>query len=423
MGATCGSHGLSEGIVAAARVAGGPDAGSHPRKASALRGAGCYSLCCCKPRVEPDAPAATAWDAGGGCTSANPLIPRSASEDEIATPNAAHELAKAAARHDGRTSFLNEVEDYLPVAAVAGPADDTSHLETSTCTTELLNAQGTRKLWRRPTQRVARAISKRRSVGGNELDREVEPAACQYARIPTSNPNVPRDYAWLEETLKALSSQEHRGLGCRDAQLGTAFSPIFFVIGGCPNLLCGMQAVMYCVADDGEVDFWWVKPTKAAGPDGAAGLELDRATLSRHTKGPHKNDPGRSKPFYKPLADLFAKNAPDKDGIKFGIEQVKTASGARGPRAFLEQEFDGKPLRMYLLSIWQEDWPANPFARSKYIKGKLVYQKDPEANCYYTRQYSIVNGRLTTANVEDLPFSCVIPGDDIKDLRDYPSLH
>merc|ERR1719502_2044160 len=27
---------------------------------------------------------------------------------------------------------------------------------------------------------------------------------------------------------------------------------------------------------------------------------------------------------------------------------------------------------------WQEDWTSNPFARSKYIKGKIVYQKHPQ---------------------------------------------
>ena len=37
--------------------------------------------------------------------------------------------------------------------------------------------------------------------------------------------------------------------------------------------------------------------------------------------------------------------------------------------------------------IWQEDWTSNPFARSKFIKGKIAYQRDPRARDYYCRPY------------------------------------
>ena len=68
---------------------------------------------------------------------------------------------------------------------------------------------------------------------------------------------------------------------------------------------CG-QAVMYCKmhGDKGApIDFWWIKP-KAAQRD-----VLELATLNRHHKGAHKNDPGRSRPLYAQFADVFEKAA------------------------------------------------------------------------------------------------------------------
>jgi len=338
----------------------------------------------------------------------------------MTTPMAVQKSAKSEPNDFFDTGpFIAEQDKKLP--ATCANIDDGSHFESSTCTTDITNTQGTKKLWRRPTQRLARAISRKKSIVEADGPR-TSFVASQVPRIPTSNVNVPRDYEWLQSTLEAMCRQEHGELGVRDLQTGKAYAPIFFVIGGCPNLLCGMQAIMYAAADDGEVDFWWVKPAKTTTHDGTAGLELERDTLNRHAKGPHKNDPGRSKPFYKPLADLFAKDAAGKDGVRFGLEQVRSRSGKSCPRAFTEQELDGSSVRMYLVSVWQEDWTTNPFARSKYIKGKLVYQKDPEVSQFFARQYSIVNGRLALAEVEDPPFSSVIPGDDVKELRNYESL-
>merc|ERR1740138_2026258 len=82
------------------------------------------------------------------------------------------------------------------------------------------------------------------------------------------NANVPRDYRWLEEVLTVLASNRAPSLGCIDTVTGENFSPLFFVCGACPNLFCGMQAVMYGVSTCGQVDFWWVKPSKDAGERG-----------------------------------------------------------------------------------------------------------------------------------------------------------
>ena len=43
-------------------------------------------------------------------------------------------------------------------------------------------------------------------------------------------------------------------------------TPLFVVAGACPNSFCGMQAVLYSLmlrTPASEIDFWWIKPTKA----------------------------------------------------------------------------------------------------------------------------------------------------------------
>merc|ERR1712048_824922 len=185
------------------------------------------------------------------------------------------------------------------------------------------------------------------------------------------------------------------------------------VIGACPNLFCAMQAVMYSVSGDGEVDFWWVKPAK--NDTGSSYIGVEPNTLSRHAKGQFKNDPGRSKPFYKPLADLFQQEGQQKHGVRFGIEKVGSQPAAR---AFLEKESDEDGDRLHIHLVWQEEWTSNPFARSRYVKGKIVYQKDPQALQFYARQYSILNGSMTISDYEESSFTSVLPGDNIKELRE-----
>jgi len=105
-----------------------------------------------------------------------------------------------------------------------------------------------------------------------------------------------------------------------------------------------------------------------------------------------------------------------KGSVHFGLERVKAGGegGREAVRAYLEQE--GQISKVFLHLVWQEDWTSNLFARSKYIKGKIVYQKDPQALQFFPRRYSIVDGIMTIALTEDLPFESVLPGNDIKVL-------
>mmetsp|Transcript_62126 Transcript_62126/g.133588 ORF Transcript_62126/g.133588 Transcript_62126/m.133588 type:complete len:238 (-) Transcript_62126:63-776(-) len=221
--------------------------------------------------------------------------------------------------------------------------------------------------------------------------------------------------------LSSMASNRAASLGCIDTVTGQDAEPLFFVFGACPNMFCGMQAVMYSASALGEVDFWWVKPSRSPNQGG-----VEAKTLNKNVKGPHKNDPGRSKPFYQPLADLFGKECGSgtrmqrqnvlKGGVRLGLERVKAGEegGREAVRAYLEQE--GQISKVFLNLVWQEDWTSNPFARSKYIKGKIIYQKDPQALQFFARQYSIVDGIMTIAPTEDLPFESVVPGNEIKAL-------
>lgn len=264
--------------------------------------------------------------------------------------------------------------------------------------------------------RMSRLMSGRwgKQEGKQEQLAEQQPKAKSSA-VPRPrnyiNGNMPQDYKWLESILESIALNRAGTLGCKDVSNGKGFVPVFFVLGACPNIFCGMQAVMYSVGSDGDVDFWWVKPGKSDSSSGHVGVEEN--TLSRHFKGPYKNDPGRSKPFYKPLADLFKQEQQVGD-LRFGIEQG--GSGSRS-RAFLEQASGGQSTRQYMHLVWQEDWTSNPFSRSKYIKGKIVYQKDPEALTFYSREYVILNGAITVSAEEEPPFCSVLPGEDIKDLK------
>jgi len=275
---------------------------------------------------------------------------------------------------------------------------------------------------------------------------------------PSSNTNRPGDYKWLEGVLRALANNQANSLGSVDTVTGKCYTPLFFVIGSCPNYFAGMQAVVYCVSTDGEVDFWWVKPSKTANSDGAT--EVERKTLSRHCKGQYKNDPGASRKFYKPLADYFdcevKGGTPPPCGVTFGIEMVRPFSRSeesmevvtspgkmvrpfsrseesmdvvtspgkvRGAkRAFIDQNTKGGQVqRLYINMVWQEDWTSNPLSSSKYIKGKIVYQKDPETLKFFSRQYNILNGSFTILDDEDASYDTILPRDDVKDLYEYPA--
>lgn len=228
---------------------------------------------------------------------------------------------------------------------------------------------------------------------------------------PSGNMNRPTAYTWLEGALQRLVGNDAAGLNCHDHE-GKPVTPVFFGFGACPNKLCGMQSVMFGRDDDGKVSFWWVKPDQS-------GQRLEEETLCEHTSGQHKNDPGRSRPFFQPLADLFQKGVAMRQW-RFGIQMVETPSGPSVPRAYAERvELDGSTgLRLFVYALWMEDWTAFPFARHKYIKGKLVYQKDLEDSQFWIRQYEIIDGAAHIDNYEEGPVASVLPGDNVKRLWD-----
>mmetsp|Transcript_59199 Transcript_59199/g.152299 ORF Transcript_59199/g.152299 Transcript_59199/m.152299 type:complete len:380 (-) Transcript_59199:30-1169(-) len=261
---------------------------------------------------------------------------------------------------------------------------------------------------------------------------------------PSGNRNMSAEYAWLRKSLETLARNEAGSLRCRNSDTCANCMPLFFVIGACPNSFCGMQAVMYSASNaDNCVDFWWVKPSKER-PQ-----KIEKATLSRHSQGVHKNDPGRSKQFLQPLADLFMTGS-SVEGWRFGIENVHCkSSGASAPRAWMQctdvkkrprafedarsisnltSESSGAdgmdeaprspPARRKLLVhlMWQEDWSSSPFASSKYVKGKIVYQKMAGAAQYFARQYEITDGVTVISEHEEKAWSTTLPPDNIKQL-------
>lgn len=67
--------------------------------------------------------------------------------------------------------------------------------------------------------------------------------------------------------------------------------------------------------------------------------------------------------------------------------------------------------------IWMEDWTSNPFSRSKFLKGKIIYQRDLEAMVFVARQYRILDGEVSFWDHEEDPFSTLLSNsDNIKEL-------
>lgn len=230
------------------------------------------------------------------------------------------------------------------------------------------------------------------------------------------NTNFPQDYSWLEPAIWSIAKNVSRGMKCQDTVTGQAYLPLFFVLGACPNAFCGMQAVMYSssAANSLDIDFWWVKPQR----EDAHCIETE--TLSRQPKGPYKNDPGRSKPFYNPIADLFTQKS-SMNALTFGIEDVPDENGGSVPRAVVRHDAAGALVdKHYLTMVWQEEWTQNPFARHKYIKGKIVYQRHPEEMEFFTKAYTILDGQMMLSEIEDSGFPSPLPGEDVKYLDNAP---
>ncbi|EOD07509.1 hypothetical protein EMIHUDRAFT_438567 [Emiliania huxleyi CCMP1516] len=244
----------------------------------------------------------------------------------------------------------------------------------------------------RRSPRSSRKLGRSTSASSSELSFGSGSSAVRLLPAPL-NKNRVCEYGWLTPLLSSLVASQAAGV--TDLASGTPGATLFVVCGGCPNSFCGMQAVLYTHmrSSPPELDFWWIKPKKE---DGST---LERATLDRHSKGEHKNDPGRSRALYAQFADLFAvgggaeaaARASRAGGGKLRFEVVGASGPA--PRALIVDVESRAHYYIYL--IWQEDWTSNPFARSKYIKGKLVYQRDPTVPEYFARPYAYRDGVLS----------------------------
>jgi len=232
-----------------------------------------------------------------------------------------------------------------------------------------------------------------------------------YSPLTTDsgNANLPSAYMWLEDSLELLAANQASSLACT-GENKRRLVPILFVLGGCPNRFCGMQAMMFAMGAPKSaadvIEFWWVKPSTESAQ------EIDRETLSLHDSGQHKNSPGSSASFYQPLADLFQQRV-RVTAFTFGTKKV-IHNGVETDRAVIYNEKGAEVL--YVIGLWQEDFTLNPMAWSKYIKGKIIYQKSFETGEYFSRQYEIHDGAPFIADFEEGPVLTVLPTAAIKNL-------
>lgn len=71
--------------------------------------------------------------------------------------------------------------------------------------------------------------------------------------------------------------------------------------------------------------------------------------------------------------------------------------------------------RYYVCLVWMEEYPSTPFGK-KYLRGKLVYQREPGEGRYYVRPYGIQGSSLVIppgAALEEA-VEAVLPPDRIK---------
>lgn len=213
-----------------------------------------------------------------------------------------------------------------------------------------------------PTEAGSRLASARLRAAGAAVMSDVA-LERELSRLP--NRNRVCEYEWAALLLAAIATNAPPAVS--DLGSGARGTPLFVVAGACPNPFCGMQAVLYnamrpasAPADawsNAWMDFWWVKPHAEK-----RGM-LQKETLDRHEKGPHKNDPGRSRAFYVQFADLFALDgnaeasmrAERAGGGALRFEVAQVGGGSR--RAIIRQIRSGDAYYVYF--IWQADPPPH----------------------------------------------------------------
>ena len=315
-----------------------------------------------------------------------------------------------------------------------------------------------------PTKSPTKQKARQRSIFGGLRGMEPDPCVVMTpmsTELSTAeeaklfNKNRVSHYGWCSNLLESIAANS--ALEVADADTSARGTPLFVVAGACPSYpFASMQAVMYSLMRSPPrpgtssppppplLDFWWIKPTKADP------LALEPATLTRTTKGQYKNDPGRSRPLYAQFADLFvaassgagaggsrsasggsggsSSSSGEGDGRGAATPAAKAASSGGGsgsssgalPGAATEWQFGwaevggstratltslSSGIIVYLTFVWQERW-SSILARSRYMEGKVVYQKDPTTAAYHARQYLVSDGKLTLHPAEQR-----VPGD------------
>lgn len=235
------------------------------------------------------------------------------------------------------------------------------------------------------------------------------PRVINRVKKPRQNSNRVSQYSWLEELLRVIVVGDTAGAA------GSTSRPLFVVAGACPSRTANkMQAVLYSKPHaDAALDFWWVKPRAKDA------LQLESATLEKHTQGPHKNAMGMAGgAVYSPLADKFsAATSAEEDHW-----DVDSSSG----RAFIEERAeDGRRRRLFIFFVWQEAW-SGVMSRRKWMEGKLCYQVQELGTngCslqerFYARQYKVLDDRVllaTARDEEEVP--SLLPPDSFQELYD-----
>ena len=253
------------------------------------------------------------------------------------------------------------------------------------------------------------------------------------AKLP--NKNRPSDYRWMEALLSLIALNAAPAV--RDLHTGASGAPLFIMAGACPSVFAGMQTVVFAsmrppgaapypshpptptptptplppaaagaaVDAADAVDFWWLKPQR---DDPSA---LEQATLNRHASGPHRNDPGASRKVYAPIAQLFSTGLSVDGKLRFGV----ALAGNGAPRAYIECV--ESRVRYYLCWVWLEDWSSPVSFGKKFMKGKLLYQKDPaDGSGYYARPFRFLEDRLLLPPGEAFEerVGSVLPDDQVK---------
>ena len=158
-----------------------------------------------------------------------------------------------------------------------------------------------------------------------------------------------------------------------------------------------------------RVEYWFLKPSSN-----------DRKRLNqRDLHQCYNNTCKTSKKLYQMFARLFEDEADGAmdvpmDATSFCIQEFESTH-----RAVIR--YYGQDLYLYL--VWSEDFSTSLLAAKKFMRGRLVYQRDPRLAEYFVRSYycacdtrdAASTGEMRISDREEGPFGPgVIPSNILK---------